>query len=134
MTQTLSHASPNVASRKWQALLGRLADDIQTWASADGWAVKRKQITLNLDSQWGPYDAPSLQLRKGKRKLTIEPIAQNVVGADGLVEIRGRYAFRKLLLARKGSSWKIFTEDRIPWPESWGETGFVHLAEALTSE
>ncbi|HEY4330028.1 MAG TPA: hypothetical protein VGN88_09850 [Phycisphaerae bacterium] len=132
MTQAVSDPAQISERRKWKAALTQLIDDIAQWSEAHNWTAERHVVELNEDGL-GAYKAPMIRIRKGRRTLTIQPLARFISGGDGRVDIEGRIAYKKLLLIRKKGDWKIFTNDRIPWPESWGEAAFIKLAEALTA-
>jgi hypothetical protein len=130
MTQTAHQ--PNAQERQaWEQLLSTLADEVEQWSKARQWAVSRHNNSIN-DKSLGDYQAPVLHIHTGKGTLVIEPVARRVSNGDGRVDLIGLGSFKRLLLIRRGSSWALFTEDRVPWPQPWNESTFQHVAEALT--
>lgn len=132
MTQVAAPAPHLRERRRWKAALDDLADQIQSWAKARRWPVERPTVELE-ERRLGKYRAPSLHVHTGNGALVVEPIARYVTAGDGRVDIYGLLHFRKLLLIREKDAWKLYTEDRIPWPLPWGEKAFVNLAAALTA-
>ena len=131
MTQAALEPRQRDVRRRWVSLLARLASDIESWSQSGGWEVDRKDVGLFEDGI-GAYEAPLLRVHKGRRTLTVEPVARFVSKAGGLVYIRGRLPFKRLMLARERNAWKVYTEERIPWPEVWSQSAFLKIAEALT--
>lgn len=117
---------------EWQALLEQLAAEIEGWSKSRNWAIARHKAVLE-ESELGSYEAPSLHIHTGKGALIVEPVARHIVGADGRVNFYNLGSFKRLVLIRRDNAWKLFTEDRVPWPGEWNEQTFVQSAEALTT-
>ena len=132
MMQTAAPPSQLKERRRWKEALDQLTGDIQGWAKTRRWAVERQSVELE-ERRLGKYSATSLHVHTGKGALIVEPVARFVTAGDGRVDLYGLLRFRKLLLIRERHEWKLYTEDRIPWPLPWGEEAFVNLAESLTA-
>lgn len=132
MTQAVLKSAANKQRRQWRTLLHHLAADIERWSTARRWAVARN-VTAIEEPELGPYEVPTLHIHTGQGTLIVEPVARNIVGADGRVDLYNLGDLRRLTLVRRGREWQLFTEDRVAWPNPWNEGTFAQVAEALTA-
>lgn len=94
-------ASPTV----FLASLTALLSDIEAWIASDsrGLSVKKSQRPLN-EEEYGIYSAPQFVILNvtGDEIAQVIPVAASVLGANGRVDIKGRYDTVTLLDFDKG--------------------------------
>jgi hypothetical protein len=117
---------------EWLTALEKLCDSITAWCEAEGWSVQRDEKLITED-HIGQYTAPALLIHSPGGRIHIDPIGRNIIGAEGRVDILCSPSLNRLLLVRMEGSWKIKTEDRVDWPESWSKTAFLKIVRALQS-
>jgi hypothetical protein len=119
---------------EWLQVVEALARSVRDWAEKKGWAVTEEQREIN-EEQLGIYQAPVLQIDTPHGQVILEPIARDVAGAEGRVDL---YAwptlFRVKLLRKPDGNWIIRAGSGLNWPHPWGEATFHELAEGLLGE
>ena len=119
--------------QEWLRDLQSLMGDIRRWCDAHGWAVHVTDKSVT-ESKLGEYSAPTLQVRAPNGTVVyVEPVARDVAGADGLVDIYAWPSLRRLLLLRQSGGWTIKTDSGVPLPWKWSEPSFVEVIDASTS-
>lgn len=88
--------------REWHEQSSRLVADVEAWARELGWSTRRIEKPL-VDSLFGEYRATGLIMQEDFARLCLEPIARDVVGADG--------AFELYLMPAYDDVAKLFLED-----------------------
>ena len=116
---------------EWIACIADLLSRIEKWACQENWETAReeKEITEDLI---GTYSVPTLKIRTPNGLVYVEPVAQNVIGADGRVDIYSWPSLHRLLLIRREDHWSLKTDSGVDWPNQWGKKAFVELAHNLT--
>ena len=71
---------------QWLDLIQHLLVEITRWAEAQGWSIHPGQKEIHEDFL-GTYDAPTLQIRTPTGQLHVDPIALNIAGAEGRVDL-----------------------------------------------
>jgi hypothetical protein len=116
---------------EWLQVVAALAKQVRDWAEKKGWTVTEEQREIN-EEQLGIYRVPVLQIDTPRGQVVLEPIARDVAGAEGRVDL---YAwptlFRVMLLRGGGPDWVIRTDSGLNWPHPWEEATFAELAEGL---
>jgi hypothetical protein len=130
----LSPAERAQLRSEWLKVVDALAHQVRGWAAKKGWSVTDEQREVN-EERLGVYQVPVLQIDTPRGQVILEPIARDVAGADGRVDL---YAwpthFRVKLLRSGDESWYVRTDSGINWPHPWREETFVELAEGLLGE
>ncbi len=116
---------------QWLERLRRLTDQIAEWAKAEGWLVSVLQKDLE-EEPLGAYRAPTLHIRTANGNLVVDPVARNVIGADGRVDLMAFPSLDRILLIHKNGEWKVVTDSRVSLPIDWTRENFIKLADALT--
>jgi hypothetical protein len=132
--RTVPKLSPEEQARlrdEWLQVVEALGRQVRGWAEQRGWTVTEERREIN-EERLGIYQAPVLQIETPHGSVFLEPIARDVGGADGRVDL---YAwptlYRVMLLRGGGPDWMIRTDSGIYWPHPWGEATFAELAEGL---
>jgi hypothetical protein len=116
---------------EWLGAVEALRQQVREWAEQQGWMVNQTEREIE-EYDLGTYKVPVLEIDTPQGELVLEPIAQNVLGATGRVDL---YAypthFRVMLLRRDGPGWVVRTDSGLNWPHPWGQATFVELAEGL---
>lgn len=119
---------------EWLQTVGELADQVCGWvAHQKKWAVLPRPDKEITEEPLGTYPVPVMQIQTKKGTAVLEPVARNVRGSDGCVDL---YAyptlFRVRLLYREADhTWTIRTDSGLNWPHPWNEETFVELVNGL---
>jgi hypothetical protein len=116
----------------WTQRVQKLVKEIATWARAEGWQIQQGTKTLQ-ESPLGTYDVPTLQIHLPAGDLLVNPIALDVVGADGRVDLEAFPTLNRVKLVGKNGHWRIITDSNVPLSEAWGPELFAQLAKHLLS-
>jgi hypothetical protein len=135
--RTVPKLSPEEQARlrdEWLQVFEALSRQVRGWAEKRGWTVTEEPREIN-EERLGIYQAPVLQIETPHGSAFLEPIARDVAGADGRVDL---YAwpthFRVKLLRRPDGIWYVRTDSGINWPHPWRGETFVELVEGLLDE
>jgi hypothetical protein len=75
------------ASRsEFQNRVRLLVDDVRAWVEPHEWVTKEYAKKLR-DDAGEVYEAPALLLQRGPTRLLLDPVAYDVPGAEGLVDL-----------------------------------------------
>ncbi|HEY3245788.1 MAG TPA: hypothetical protein VGM03_20775 [Phycisphaerae bacterium] len=116
----------------WIARLNALADEVTFWCQSEGWAVERGENTIREPSL-GSYAVPSLRITLSGGELLLNPIALEVIGGDGRVDLEAFPTLSRVKLVGDSGGWKIMTDSNIPLRQPWERQTFVQLAHDLLS-
>lgn len=76
----------NKVREVWLERLSQLVKDVRLWAEGSDWSTR--QISKKMsDPQLGSYEAPALLMQKETTRVLLDPIAHDVPGADGVVDL-----------------------------------------------
>ena len=119
--------------QEWLRDLQNLMTQVRGWCDAHGWAVHATDKPVT-ESKLGEYSAPTLQVRAPNGTVVyVEPVARDVAGAEGLVDIYAWPSLRRFSLMRQNGGWSVKTDSGVPLPWKWSEPAFVEVIDALTS-
>lgn len=118
------------AKCEWLSVLRELADDIKLWAEQQNWPVHEEPKEVH-EEHLGTYEVPYLQVRLPETTLIIDPIARQVGGAEGRVDLEAFPSLHRFLLLRHEGHWRLTTDSGVQWPNPWGRDAFVDLARRL---
>jgi hypothetical protein len=134
---TLRKLSPTEVAQfrnEWLQAVDVVVQEVRSWAERKGWTVTEERREVR-EERLGTYHVSVLQIDTPRGRVILEPIARDVLGAEGRVDL---YAwptlYRVMLLRRADMSWVVRTESGINWPQPWEEATFVTLAEGLLGE
>lgn len=116
----------------WVHLVRDLCDEIRSWCEDEGWFVDSHERRIR-EERFGEYSAPELFIKAPGGRLTVEPIARFIVGAEGRVDICAFPSYVRMLLIRIDGKWEVRTDSRVPWPETWGREAFLGIVRALVA-
>jgi hypothetical protein len=63
-----------------------LVNQTKAWAEANEWLTKTYPKKMR-DTENQPYEAPALLLQKGPTKVLLDPVAYDVPGSEGVVDL-----------------------------------------------
>jgi hypothetical protein len=106
--------------------------EIEEWALAEDWSVQRRRKRLTERST-GAYSVPSLHIRTGDGELFVMPVALNVVGAGGRVDLEAWPSLNRVRLIPDGDDWQIMTDSNVQLRGQWNKKSFVKLVRDLQS-
>ncbi len=95
-----------------------LVEQVRKWVEPNEWVTKiypKKMRDVHNQS----YQAPALFLQKGPTRILLDPVAYDVPGADGVVDLYLMPTYDDLAsLYLYGDAWKIHYEFRTEEPET----------------
>lgn len=121
-----------VKKAEWVKAVEGLAGDVMKWAKARKWEVASLQKELH-EEFLGTYWAPTLRIQTENGTLMLDPVARNIVGGEGRVDLLAFPSFNRFLLLRQKDRWVLFTDSMVRWPNPWSKETFLALAKELTS-
>src|SRR6266511_3831152 len=106
--RTVAKLSPEEQAHlrdEWLRVVEGLGHQVRGWAEKKGWTVTEEPREVN-EERLGVYRAPVLQIDTPHGQVILEPIARDVAGAEGRVDL---YAwpthFRVKLLRKADGIW-----------------------------
>src|SRR6476469_1522747 len=99
--------------RDWIERVGRLVDQIEQWSKAENWPTERHQKSVTEQSL-GTYSVPELVVRPPGGELIVTPIALNVAGGNGRVDLEAVPTLSRVKLIGGNSGWEIWTDSNVP--------------------
>jgi hypothetical protein len=118
--------------RLWIARVEALINETEKWAATHRWATARTEKNIN-ERQLGAYSVPSLRVRLLNGEVHVIPVAQQVMGADGRIDIEAFPALNRVKLIARDDQWIIYTDSNIPLRQPWNAETFAQLAQDLTA-
>jgi hypothetical protein len=135
MTKIL--AEPRRPADNWQEKLGTWIGEVEqiikqasTWAEQRGWATKVDQKVIT-EARIGTYEAPTLLVHTPKGRLLLEPVARDIVGADGRLDFCVMPSYDSVALVKTDGTWGFFSNTRKDLVLPWSEQGFEAVALEL---
>jgi hypothetical protein len=133
MTQAINGPDIWEARRQqWMARVEAEINQIEGWAHAQGWSTARAVRNMN-ERMLGEYTVPVLRVRLPVGEVNVIPVALNVIGADGRIDIEAFPALNRVKLIGRGTAWEIYTDSNVPLRRPWNAETFVQLAQDLTA-
>jgi hypothetical protein len=122
---------------EWVRRVGALVDQIRQWSEAVGWRVELGREAID-ERLLGAYEAPAarVSLPPGdlpERAVLVVPIALDVVGGDGRVDLEGYPTLSRVKLIGGDEGWTIITDSNVPLRLPWNAATFTQLAQDLVA-
>lgn len=131
MTQALNNPSQIEQRRgEWVARAEAVINQVEQWAAAEGWATARSQRTIT-ERELGQYTVPLLRVRLPLGEVHVIPIARNVIGADGRIDIEAFPTTDRVKLIGRGRDWEIYSDNNDLVPAPWNAKTFARIAQDL---
>lgn len=118
--------------REWLDWVGRLITEIESWSAEQGWSTARADKQLSEEG-FGTYSVPTLRVRTPNGEVHVNPVALNVLGADGRIDLEAWPALNRVKLVRRAGQWRIITDSNVPLREPWDRDTFLRLVGDLTA-
>ncbi len=135
MTQAVNLNDPaELESRRlwWVAKVEATINQIEAWAIAEGWSTARTVRTID-ERPLGSYAVPLLRIRLPGGEVQVIPVALQVIGADGRIDVEAFPSLNRVKLIGRGDQWEIYTDSNVPLRQPWNAETFVQLARDLTA-
>lgn len=116
--------------QEWITRVNGLADQIRTWAVAEGWQVQQGSKTIQ-EPQLGEYQVPVLTIRLPGGELMINPIGLHIVRGGGRVDIEATPTLNRVKLIGSNGTWIVMTDSNVPLRMDWTAQRFAELARDL---
>jgi hypothetical protein len=110
----------------WIAEVEQLAQEVRAWCDARGWAVSPSERRIE-ESAYGTYAVPELMIRSPSGPVYLEPVARDVAGARGRVDLLAWPSLTRMMLVRKANRWVLQTDSGVDWPEPWSQQTFERV-------
>ena len=124
-------ASP-ATSTLWLKALNELADLVTTWSEDRGWLVQRGEKTLR-DEASGEYAVPVLTIQTDQGRLRLDPVALDIVGATGRVDLYAWPSLVQVMLTDFDKGWHVFDDEGVMIAATLNEAVFATLADSLSA-
>lgn len=131
-TASNPQAHPRANASAWAKTVRDLSRTIAGWVEKEGWLVSA-QDAERAEDRVGSYRVPVLRIKTPDGILLVEPIARDVVDAEGRVDLYAWPSLRRMVLIRRDGRWGLRTDSGVDWPRKWGRAAFLDLARQLTS-
>jgi len=119
---------------EWLQAVDTIVHPVRQWAEKQGWTVTEEQREVR-EERLGTYHVSVLEIDTPQGRVILEPIARDVLGAEGRVDLYAWPTLYRVMLLRRGDmSWVVRTESGINWPQPWEEGTFVALVEGLLGD
>lgn len=130
---SLSEAQPLIT--EWQSLVDELLHDVESWVlteHGEEWHINLSAKTIEEESL-GRYEISMMEINTTDGRLFVEPVARDVIGARGRIDLYAWPSLFRVMLLRRSQSeeWVVRTDSGINWPVAWGESTFFSLAASL---
>ncbi len=112
---------------QWVARVDALINQVNEWATAQGWATARTTRSVN-ERLLGQYTVPVLRVRLPGGEIHVIPVGLNVVGADGRIDIEAFPTLNRVKLVGRENEWQIYTDSNVPLRQPWNPETFAQLA------
>lgn len=131
MTQAVKEAGQSASRlQNWISRIDQLIQQIDSWAQARGWATARSQKTVN-ERSYGQYTVPILRVRLPTDEIHVLPVALDVMGTEGRIDIEAFPALNRVKLISRDDRWEIYTDSNVPLRQPWTSDTFAQLANDL---
>lgn len=114
---------------EWINAVQALCGDISQWAREKKWTVTASEKIIH--EHFGASAVPALMIEFPGGRLHVDPVAADVIAADGRVDLLHYPTLNSMLLVLHDGQWSLQTDSRVPWPVPWGPDCFYELADAL---
>ncbi len=115
------------------ARVNQMADDVERWADAFGWATHR-MYKRRAESRTGERQVPFIRVRTPNGQLHLDPIGLDVIGADARVDLESWPNLNRVVLLGGDGGWQVRTDRRVTLPEPWGRDLFRRPADDLPAD
>jgi hypothetical protein len=117
---------------EWIALVNSLLAEAENWALAQNWSIHRQQKTVIHDTI-GVYPIDVLKILTPNGQIVIDPIARDVRGGDGRIDVFAWPSLNRVRLIRRDGVWIIRTDSGVDLPGGWTRENFLKLAYELAT-
>ena len=105
---------------EWLAAIEKLMQDAEEWSRKQDWATRRDPKKIK-ERGLGEYIVPRLLIHSIDGRLLLDPMAGEVIGAKGRVELCVMPSYDSVVIARLDDGWKMLPQtgdgDLIPLTE-----------------
>jgi len=116
--------------REWVVRVEDLIRQISDWASAESWTVQRRDKSIT-ERALGTYVVPELVVHLTGGELLVSPIALNVAGGRGRVDLEAIPTLSRIKLIAAPDGWQIWTDSNVPLRVRWDRENFTQLVRDL---
>ena len=80
---------------------------VQQWCKDQGWEVFAFNKEVH-EQDLGSYSVPYLQIHVGPTRLHIDPVARQIINANGRVDVMSMPSLDRFTLIRHGDQWRVY--------------------------
>lgn len=133
MTTDVQDEQQHSRRADWLARVETVLEDVQRWSAEQNWSTHRADKTIRED-RLGTYLAPTLRIRVPDGEIQVDPVALQVVGADGRIDLEAWPSLNRVKLIGRNGHWEIMTDSNVPLRQPWNHDTFVQLVHDLLGE
>jgi hypothetical protein len=115
---------------RWMKLVSDLCAEIYAWAGQREWNAHQESKTIT-EEHFDTYELPALIVGYPGGRLHVDPVAANIAGGEGRVDLLSYPTMNSLMLILKNGEWKVYTDSGVAWPEPWSKESFYQIVESL---
>jgi hypothetical protein len=132
--RTIARVVRQLALAEWLEALRGLIDEVEVWARARGWIVKRDTRKVT-DRFLGEYEAPLLLLHTIQAQLLVEPVARYIVGGPrGRVDLCLLPGYDSVALTRHTDGWYLHSDGVNGDSRKWSPEVFEDAVRRLSDD
>jgi hypothetical protein len=132
MTSALEMPKRNLkAAAEWRRALAQVAADVERWALEENWSFHRESKKFN-EKLTGPYVAPVLKVKSALGEIWLEPVARDIVGAEGRINITSWPAHNQAAMIRVAGKWKFILDNDAKLRKAWSKELVKQLMSDLS--
>jgi polysaccharide pyruvyl transferase WcaK-like protein len=116
---------------EWVAAVDALYREVEDWAISRRWTAERESVVIE-EKKIGHYPTWNLVVRTSDRSLLFQPVARQIVGATGRVDLTISPATDPALMIVRGESgvWLVHPFGDSEVSQTWDENHFDALTLA----
>jgi hypothetical protein len=117
---------------EWIAEVDRLIADLERWAARRDWGTRREDKEI-VEDGIGAYRAPVLTIQAPTGRVYFNPVAREVLGASGRIELYATPSFAEAVLLHRDGAWRFYSGDLDDLNLTWSEQALDQIIPDLMS-
>jgi hypothetical protein len=115
---------------EWIAAVDEVLSQVEVWCAEKDWWVNREDKTLAED-ELGSYAIPVLRIQTPTGRLVVDPIARQVVGASGRIDLCVFPSYDFVMLVRTDKGWRLTSIEKNASDRAWSKKAFLDAVSEL---
>lgn len=116
--------------RDWKQICEDLFEQTKAWAVELGWLVDEYLVRIE-ERRLGEYHLRELVMHAKGHRLLLTPVARDVVGGEGRVDLEMFPTMARMILVRSKGNWVLKSDSGVPWPDPWSKDTLDKIIDLL---